>query len=288
MIANLLIGFVTLVGFSLIGCFVPCTTGLGTGYAQKGDELAFPFGPTGDEANKNVCKEPDAAGAWPDLPPVSARKEGRQEKGYSTGTGFFITTDGYVLTSYHAVKEGNKVVIITQEEEKEVAARIVQVDPDHDVALLKADIVSLPLLISPASGLLKGDEVFTLGYPLVIIQGRAQKANFGRVNALSGVKDDIRYLQIDVPMQPGNSGGPLIDKRGKVVGIVAAALDQVKTFRLSGMLPQTVNYALKSDYILPMIRRFVQEDQEGADGRFIDIPQWIKANEASVVLVISR
>ena len=84
-----------------------------------------------------------------------------------------------------------------------------------------------------------------LGYPLVQIQGQALKASFGHVNALSGVKDDPRFLQIDVPVQPGNSGGPLVNEKGDLVGVVTATLDQIVTLKETGVLPQNVNYAVK-------------------------------------------
>jgi S1-C subfamily serine protease len=61
--------------------------------------------------------------------------------------------------------------------------------------------------------------------------------------------DDVRYLQIDIPIQPGNSGGPLINRRGEVIGVVSASLDDDAVFRRTGAVPQNVNYAVKADYI---------------------------------------
>jgi S1-C subfamily serine protease len=70
---------------------------------------------------------------------------------------------------------------------------------------------------------------------------------------LSGIQGDIRYFQIDVPVQPGNSGGPLLNEDGLVVGVVTATLNYRTAMKASGSLPQNVNYAVKSDYILTLL-----------------------------------
>jgi len=98
-----------------------------------------------------------------------------------------------------------------------------------------------------------------LGYPLITIQGQEQKATFGKVNALSGIQDDIRFLQIDVPIQPSNSGGPLIDRKVRVIGVTNATLDVLNTLKESGSLPQNVNYAVKSDYIILLIITYTKD-----------------------------
>ncbi len=167
-------------------------------------------------------------------------------------------------------------------------ARLVKSDPAHDVALLKIDAQTQPVAIGQAR-VEKGEEVFTLGYPLVAIQGQEAKATFGRVNALSGVKDDVRFLQVDVPIQPGNSGGPLINGEGLVIGVMTATLDQLQALRQSGALPQNVNYAVKIDYVIPLLR-----SQFGEDWKMPDvpssrrIPELVREAERSVVLVIAK
>jgi len=92
-----------------------------------------------------------------------------------------------------------------------------------------------------------GDPVFTLGYPNVIIQGTEPKYTEGTISSLTGVGNNPRWFQISLPVQPGNSGGPLVDEHGQVVGIVNARLDDFKALATSGVLPQNVNYAIKRD-----------------------------------------
>lgn len=168
-----------------------------------------------------------------------------------SGTAFLISADGYLLTAAHVVENRENISIHTGQ--GTVAARVIVRDPANDVALLQAELSGTPLHLATATNLRRGQEVMTLGYPLVDMQGESQKASFGRVNALSGLEDDVRYLQVDTPIQPGNSGGPLLNAAGEVVGIVTATINQRTVIASAGTVAQNVNYALKTDYILPLI-----------------------------------
>jgi S1-C subfamily serine protease len=93
-----------------------------------------------------------------------------------------------------------------------------------------------------------GDTVFALGFPNVRLQGFEPKLTKGEINGLAGAQDDPRHFQISAAIQPGNSGGPLVNLSGNVVGIVTARLSDAAGLLTSGALPQNVNYALKSSY----------------------------------------
>ena len=150
------------------------------------------------------------------------------------------------------IEDASRITVITRLGD-ELAARAVSADPANDVALLKVDATVEPVPVDASTAVAVGDDVFTLGYPLPVLEGTAQKATFGHVNALSGVHDDIRFFQIDVPVQPGNSGGPLFGSNGKVIGMVSSVLSPEKTLQVAGTLPQNVNYAVKSEYVLPLL-----------------------------------
>lgn len=215
--------------------------------------------------------------------PAIGEGQGKSATRLRTGTGFFVTRSGHLITSYHVVKGASRMVLILADGER-VAASLVKSDKVNDIALLKGELTSPPLSIASTNEILRGIDVVTLGYPLVGIQGQEQKATFGRVNALSGIKGDIRFLQIDVPIQPGNSGGPLIDGNGKVIGLITATLTPVGTLRASGALPQNVNYALKSDYLFPLLAgldRTIQNDLLP-----LDLPSLVRRCEKSVALVL--
>ena len=169
----------------------------------------------------------------------------------ATGTGFFITDDGYLISNYHVVKDATKVRLLTSA--GLIDAKVVQVDAANDLALLKADgrFASLPIAASRTVAL--GGTVATVGFPDIGLQGFAPKLAKGEIASLSGAGDDPRYFQISVPVQPGNSGGALVDERGNVIGIVSAKLDASAALAASGALPENVNYAVKSSLLLSFL-----------------------------------
>ncbi len=168
-----------------------------------------------------------------------------------SGTGFFITDDGYLISNYHVVKDATKVRLLTGA--GLIDAKVVQVDAANDLALLKADgkFSSLPISSSRSAQL--GGTVATVGFPDIGLQGFAPKLAKGEIASLSGAGDDPRYFQISAPVQPGNSGGALVDERGNVIGIVSAKLDAGAALAASGALPENVNYAVKSSLLLSFL-----------------------------------
>src|SRR3989338_2540671 len=221
------------------------------GKDNAGKTFAFTFGMDEKSAQDEIRKQLAKNEGKPNLPEYNP-KETRKQIGFATGTGFIISEDGYLLTNFHVV-EGSDKITVKLLSGAFVNVKIVMLDKANDLALLKiqSNDKFKPLPISASSGSLVGEEVMTYGFPLIQLQGQAPKATFGRINAFSGIQDDIRFLQIDVPIQPGNSGGPLITTHGKVIGITTATLSGLKTLKESGALPQNVNYAVKMDYCLP-------------------------------------
>ena len=258
-----------------------CTRGKGSGYDQNGARFAFTFGMSEREAEQYIATAKVEVADKPELP-VYQPKAVRKEKGYATGTGFFIDSYGTLVTNFHVVEDATDVSVHWKEQDYH--AEIVKVDPANDIAVLHIGARTHPLPIGSARTVEKASDVMTLGYPLISITGQEQKASFGRVNALSGIQGDVRFFQIDVPIQPGNSGGPLLSRMGEVVGIVTATLNQLVTLRESGALPQNVNYAVKVDYLLPLLAD-QQTAQVGAAREFTEV---VKQAEGSVVLVIAR
>lgn len=168
------------------------------------------------------------------------------------GTGFFITADGYLLTAYHVVKDAAAVQVWT---DKGLSpAKVVRADVANDIALLKVDGAKFDALsVQSSRGVKVGQDVFTLGFPNIQIQGTEAKYTQGNISSLSGLGDDPRLFQISAAVQPGNSGGPLLDGDGQVVGVVVSKLDEIATAKETGSLPQNVNYALKSSFVLSFL-----------------------------------
>jgi S1-C subfamily serine protease len=169
----------------------------------------------------------------------------------ASGTGFFITVDGYLLTNFHVVDKANHIVIKVKQETYE--AKVITIDAVNDVALLKVSGKFNALPIASSRTVRLGDSIFTIGYPNPEIQGVEAKLTKGEINSLTGIQDDPRHFQISVPVQPGNSGGPLVNQVGNVVGIVAARLDDLKALKSTGSLPQNVNYAVKSSFAVAFL-----------------------------------
>jgi TPR repeat protein/S1-C subfamily serine protease len=170
----------------------------------------------------------------------------------TAASGFFVTPAGYLLTARHAVEKAARVEVIHRE--KTYPAKVILQDESTDVAVLKVEGSEFPCLPLASSGTVKaGDSVFTMGFPQVRVQGIEAKFTEGSISALSGVGGSPRFFQISVPIQPGNSGGPLVNEKGEVVGLIVSRLDDVAALMATGAVPQTVNYALKSSFILPLI-----------------------------------
>ena len=208
----------------------------------------------------------------------------------NTGTGFFITNDGYILTNHHVVEGASNVSI--KAEKGELSAKIIKVDKQNDLAVLKVDgkFAALPVVSSRKVGL--GDEVFTIGFPQIGLQGVSAKYTKGDISSLTGIKDDPRNFQISVPIQPGNSGGPLVNEYGNVVGIVVARLNALKLLKETGRIPQNVNYAVKSSFAnsflesLPKVVSKLKDPNPHIDLR--KRSDLIREAQAATVLILVR
>lgn len=170
------------------------------------------------------------------------------------GSGSFISDDGLILTAAHVVAGGRKIEVVTNA--GQVQAKLLDVDKKNDIAILecRGKYESLPIVTSRLIKL--GQSVFTIGFPNVEIQGFSPKVTKGEINSMSGFRDDPNTWQISVPVQPGNSGGPLIDANGNIVGMIVSKLSAVNVAKIHGDIPQNVNYAVKSDAIRPLLDKY--------------------------------
>jgi TPR repeat protein len=187
-------------------------------------------------------------------PEVGASVSGRDvvdSNPAASATGFFITEDGFSVTNEHVVRDANQICLVTST--GSIPARVVKVDKPNDLALLKVEGRFAPLPITSSRAVKLGGTVATVGFPNIGLQGFSPKLAKGEIASLSGVQDDARYFQISLPVQPGNSGGALVDERGNVIGIVSAKLDASVALAASGSLPENVNYAVKSSFLLSFL-----------------------------------
>jgi TPR repeat protein len=204
----------------------------------------------------------------------------------SSGSAFFITEDGFLVTNEHVVSDATQIRLVTSA--GLISAKVVKVDTTNDLALLKADGKFSPVPIAASRAVKLGGTVATVGFPNIGLQGFAPKLAKGEIASLSGAADDARYFQISVPVQPGNSGGALVDEHGNVVGVVSAKLDAATALASSGALPENVNYAVKSSFLLsflesvPAVSAKLKEPVT-ADRKFEDV---VKSAQDAAVLVL--
>ena len=180
-----------------------------------------------------------------------AKPKPEESRRIFTGTGFFISNDGYALTNSHVIEGSSDISIILNG--KSVSATLVNHDSSNDIALLKVNEAVKRLPIELKKKTKQGTDIAVLGYPNIGLQGNEQKATFGYINANSGIQGDTRYFQISSPIQPGNSGSPMVNDKGVVIGIASASLNQTAAIKSTGTLAQNVNYAVKIAYALPML-----------------------------------
>jgi S1-C subfamily serine protease len=174
----------------------------------------------------------------------------------SSGSGFFINSNGIIGTNAHVIEGAANIEVTVSNEvgNFNYKAKVVLVDSKNDVALIQIDDPKFKGLNAIPYGLVEnsevGSKVFTIGYPLNDIMGSNYKVTDGIISSKSGIEDDIRYYQITVPIQPGNSGGPLFNKDGNVIGITSARLNSKSV----GTQIENVNYAIKSSYLLNLYK----------------------------------
>jgi len=155
--------------------------------------------------------------------PAPNPKEKERTVPRGVGSGFFISSDGYILTNNHVVEDSNGI-FVTLTNGKEYKAKVIGTDPRTDIALIKIDIKGVtPLPIGDSDKLKKGQWVLAIGSPF----GLDSTVTAGIVSAINrDTGDYLPFIQTDVAVNPGNSGGPLIDLAGQVVGINSQIISQ--------------------------------------------------------------
>jgi len=217
----------------------------------------------------------------------SASTSQEEARPTATGSGFFITEDGYLVTNAHVVEDAGKLKVLTSD--GLLPARVVKRDTANDLAVLKVEGKHFSLGVAPSRSVKLGQPVATVGFPNVNLQGFYPKLARGEIASLAGAQDDPRYFQISVPVQPGNSGGALVNDRGNVVGVVSAKLSAKAALASGGALPENVNYAVKSSFLLGFLEALPEvsarlKEPETKERKFEDV---VKAAEQAAVLVLA-
>jgi S1-C subfamily serine protease len=148
--------------------------------------------------------------------------------------------------------------------------------PSTDLALLRLEHQTPGYLsLADARSLHLGDPVFTVGFPATDLLGTQPKFTDGSVSALSGLGGEATVIQTTVPVQPGNSGGPLLNSAGEVVGVMTSTAAVRAFLAREGTLPQNINWAVKAEYAIPLFDQ--PERQPPAADRAAAIDRAVKA-----------
>lgn len=166
----------------------------------------------------------------PDKPKISA----------SSGTGFAVNADGYFITNAHVVKDCDIQGVFYAGKPRDL--EIIAMDDKLDLAILKGSSVKILDYLQFSPTLVTGQDIYAFGYPLLGELSKEIKVTNGIVSSLAGLKNDPTRIQITAAIQPGNSGGPVVDDRGLVIGVAVG--------RLVGEAVQNINFAIKKDDIL--------------------------------------
>jgi peptidylprolyl isomerase len=191
--------------------------------------VATMFGGAPSKAEPPSTREPKVA------PPNTASKTVS-----STGTGFFVSENGHIVTNAHVVdgcqvvrsSRGGLLRKIAKDDESDLALYIASEKPDG-IARLRG-----------GRGARAGESVVAVGFPLQGLLSSDPIVTTGIISALSGLRNDRRKIQITAPVQPGNSGGPLLGENGSIVGVVVGKLNAMKVAEVIGDIPQNVNFAV--------------------------------------------
>lgn len=204
----------------------------------------------------------------------------------ATGSGIVISPKGLILTNEHVVRQCDSLQVVL-DSTRTMRATLQAADSLRDLALLAVGEtlpLAAPMRQDAAPKL--GEPVAVIGYPLVNVLSAQPNVSFGHVNSTVGVKGNPAHMQIDVPVQRGNSGGPVLDAAGNIIGIVVSKLDALKLAKSTGDLPQNINFAIRGDVVRSFLE--VQKVDFTSSSAFAKLENTEIANRGSAVTVLVR
>ena len=183
----------------------------------------------------------------PAVPVVKAPIKSDKIISASSGSGFAVSSDGYVITNHHVIDGCEKIIVHTKENDFPV--RVITYDPQNDLALLKGDFRPKTVFsLSDTRPELLHD-IYVAGFPFGDKFSTSIKVTKGIVSSLTGLGNNFSNIQIDAALQSGNSGGPILDDFGNVVGVAVAKLDAKYMFDEFGTIPENTNFGIKSSVV---------------------------------------
>ncbi|MCI2283010.1 trypsin-like peptidase domain-containing protein [Colwellia sp. MSW7] len=220
------------------------------------------------------------------IPPAKEKiKKPNKGELIGTGSGFVINDLGYIITNYHVVEGCNGTEVFSNS--TQYPARVVHVDKHNDLAVLKVNLLTDDYVhISNKEVHDLGEEVVVLGYPLISLMGNTIKLTTGSLSALSGLGGDSSNYQISAPIQPGNSGGPVFDSTGAVIGVIVSKLSDSYMLKSQGNVPQNVNFAIKSNILKAFLKANKVKYHQSSRSNQLRAKDIYKLNENAVKMLL--
>lgn len=221
----------------------------------------------------------DAASAAPGSPKASRSLS-------KSGTGFVISASGHIVTNNHVI-DGCTDIRGNLGGQPPATLRVVSSDEANDLAVLQGPAGAFKDFARIRDRAIRsGDSVVAIGYPFHGLLTSDFTVTTGIVSSLSGLMNDTRVLQISAAVQPGNSGGPLFDTSGLIIGVVAAKLDGLKMIRATGNIPENINFAIKTGAIRDFLDNSVVPYETAAPGGELKTAE-IAGNARAFTLLIT-
>jgi len=219
-----------------------------------------------------------------DPPPPAARPTTRVR----IGAGVIASADGLVLTNHHVVKACDGISVRDADEQR-TAARVVGEDVANDLALLRAER-KFPHAASfrREPPLQAGESVTVVGFPLAALLGFEPNVTFGYISAVGGLRGDASRFQISAPIHKGNSGGPILDQSGQVIGIVTSKLNALAVQKRMGDLPQNISFGVKGEVALAFLASHRAGVRSAAGGAKLENTEVAAIGREVTVLVACR
>ncbi|HEX5094187.1 MAG TPA: serine protease, partial [Burkholderiales bacterium] len=204
------------------------------------------------------------------------------------GAGVVVTADGLVLTNHHVAQDCD-ALSVRDDAERSSKARVVGVDVANDLALLQAERkFAKAASFRRGAPLQAGESVTVVGFPLAALLGFEPSVTFGYVTAVGGLRGDASRFQISAPIHKGNSGGPILDQSGQVIGVVTAKLNALAVQKRMGDLPQNISFGVKGDVALAFLESHAARVRSAADGPKLENTEVAAIGREVTVLVACR
>jgi len=177
-----------------------------------------------------------------------SKNDNNNEAAGSFGSGFFVSNKGHIITNFHVVKDSNNIKFIYNDDE--VDAKLISSDQQLDLALLKSKVENKNYIKFSNKSPHKAQNILVAGFPFGKVISDDLKITGGIINSLKGGGNDTTRFQLDATVNPGNSGGPIVDKvSGSLVGVAVTKLNKDFTKAAFGVESENTNYGIKASQV---------------------------------------